>query len=107
LIRYYQAAHNLKLLKNLINYQLRFSLLHTLAAKYKKQLSNTIKMFTISPSLYIIKGLKIKLLCNYPNMKSINQIRQDFVTNYQSTNDINAIFTHISSLYTQKPKVVT
>jgi Ni,Fe-hydrogenase III large subunit len=46
LLYYYRCANNLSSLRKLVNYQLRYSCLYTLACKHKRSLSKTIQLYS-------------------------------------------------------------
>jgi retron-type reverse transcriptase len=56
LVNYYRPAQNFHLLRKMVNYQMRYSLLHTLAAKHKKTLKQTIAAFGSDPAVFLVVG---------------------------------------------------
>lgn len=75
LLEYYKPGNNLHELKKTLDYHMRYSLLHTLAAKHKKKLHQIIEVYGKTPILYVkgkAENAKPRVLAKYLTPAEIN-----------------------------------
>ena len=79
IINFYICADNKWDLVKLINWHLRYSLLHTLAHKHSTTIHSTIKRYTITPSVWVqdSKG-NTKLMASFINPLKITTMKKQF-----------------------------
>ena len=82
LLNFYRCADNRWQLVKLINWHLRYSLLHTLAHKYSSTLNQIIKKFSITPSVWaeVTKGIgdvELKRIISYITTEEIYSIKRN------------------------------
>jgi Type II intron maturase/Reverse transcriptase (RNA-dependent DNA polymerase) len=79
LLEYYRPAINYYWLKKMINYQMRYSLLITLANKHKKSLQQIIKLLGKSASIFIeISESKLKKIVSFLTPAEISIYKRGF-----------------------------
>lgn len=71
-LKYYKPAKNFYLVKKQINYQMRYSLLFTLAKKHKTSTSKIIQMIGKNTSIYVDKGNQLKKVVSFLPFSCIN-----------------------------------
>jgi Type II intron maturase len=71
-LKYYKPAKNLYLVKKQINYQMRYSLLFTLAKKHKTSTCRVIQMIGKDASIYMDIGKQLKKVVSFLSSSFIN-----------------------------------
>lgn len=83
LLNYYKPASNFHHIKKLVDYHLRWSLIHTLAGKHKKKTHQIIAKYGKTPKIVLeIKEGKEKTLATFLTPNEINHRKRGFVTSY-------------------------
>lgn len=100
---YYCCADNIWDLKKILNWILRYSLLGTLAAKYKSSIKRIIKKYTLAPKVeytYEKSGEECTgVLARYMTSEEVNKLRKDFNNNSLEPIELESLLrTRINSL---------
>ena len=82
-LNYYKPAVNYHDIKKLVDYHMRWSLLHTLAGKYKKKVHQIIKQYGKTPKV-VLKNQegKLKILSVFLTPNEINHRSRGFTKSY-------------------------
>jgi hypothetical protein len=84
-LNYYKPAVNFHEVKKLVNYHMRWSLLHTLAGKHKKKIYEIIKQYGKTPKVIMEnKEGKTKTLSSFLTPNEINHRSRGFNLSYYS-----------------------
>jgi len=99
-LNYYKPAVNYHDVKKLVDYHIRWSLLHTLAGKYKKKVYQIIKQFGKTPKV-VLKNQegKSKILSAFLTPNEINHRSRGFTKSYDPItyrNDLDKPITKLS-----------
>jgi len=80
LLEYYKPGNNFHELKKALDYHMRYSLLHTLAAKHKKKVHEIKSSYGTTPALYIAgkDSKEPKVLAKYLTPAEINNTRKGY-----------------------------
>ncbi len=83
LLGYYRPAVNLPAVKKLVDYHLRWSLIHTLAGKHKAKVHEIVKKYGKTPRIEIegIKGKKVEVV-SFLTPNEVNHVKRGFLTTY-------------------------
>jgi hypothetical protein len=71
-LNYYKPAFNFYEIKKLVNYHLRWSLIHTLAAKYSTKVHKIVSKYGKTPNVVLVYGKKQKILAEFLTPNEIN-----------------------------------
>lgn len=71
-LNYYKPAFNFYEIKRLVNYHLRWSLIHTLAAKYSTKVHKIVSKYGKTPNVILVYGKKQKILAEFLTPNDIN-----------------------------------
>ena len=80
LLHYYQPANNFYELKRMVDYHMRWSLLHTLAGKHKKKVWEIVKLFGKTPALYVRTKTGHRCIACFLTPNEINHMPRKFST---------------------------
>jgi hypothetical protein len=80
LLNYYKPVVNYSNVKKLVNYHLRWSLLHTLAGKYKSKIHEIIRKYGKTPKVAIIDKNNEVTVVSYLTPNAINHYKRGFTT---------------------------
>jgi hypothetical protein len=83
-LNYYKPAVNFHEVKNLVDYHMRWSLLHTLAGKYKKKVHYIIKRYGKTPKIVLENSGKAKIPSSFLTPNEINHRSRGFNKLYDS-----------------------
>lgn len=81
-LNYYKPAVNFHEVKKLVDYHMRWSLLHTLAGKYKKKVHYIIKRYGKTPKIVLENFGKTKILSSFLTPNEINHRSREFNKSY-------------------------
>jgi hypothetical protein len=81
LLNYYKPATNFYMVKKLINYHLRWSLIYTLAGKHKKKIHEIIAIYSYTPRIVFVGKCKTKLQVKFLSPNEISHTTTSFVVN--------------------------
>ena len=82
LLNYYRPASNFHAVKKLVNYHMRWSLIHTLAGKYKKKVYEIIRIYGKTPKIVLeVKG-KDKVLASFLTENEVNNRARGFTKSF-------------------------
>ena len=79
-LNYYKPASNFHEIKRLVNYHLRWSLIHTLAAKYSTKVHKVIAKYGKTPKVKLVEAKKEKTLAEFLTPNDINNRSRGFLT---------------------------
>ena len=79
-LNYYKPAVNYHEIKKLVDYHFRWSLLHTLAGKYKSKVRETIKKYGKTPKVVMRDDKKELILASFLTPNEINHRNKGFFT---------------------------
>jgi retron-type reverse transcriptase len=80
LLNFYCCADNRWQLVKIINWHLRYSLIHTLAHKYNRTVSQTIKIYSKCPTVWSLVGGKKVALTAYIGVEELYTRKKEFLT---------------------------
>ncbi len=82
-LNYYKPASNFHQVKKLVDYHMRWSLIHTLAGKYKKKVHQIIKIYGKAPKV-VLKGKdgKNKVLAAFLTSNEVNHRSRGFISSF-------------------------
>jgi retron-type reverse transcriptase len=81
-LNYYRPASNFHAVKKLVNYHMRWSLIHTLAGKYKKKAYQIIRIYGKTPKIVLeVKG-KDKVLASFLTENEVNNRVRGFTKSF-------------------------
>jgi RNA-directed DNA polymerase len=87
LLNFYCCADNRWQLLKLINWHLRYSLIHTLAHKHNKTVSQTIKLYSLAPSIWTYEGAKPRVIVAYIGTEELFTRKKEFLTGSQMSHE--------------------
>ena len=79
-LNYYKPASNFHEVKKIANYHLRWSLIHTLAAKFSTKVHKVISKYGKTPKVILVDGEKQKILAEFLTPNDINNRSRGFLT---------------------------
>jgi hypothetical protein len=71
-LNYYRFAINYREIKKLVDYNLRWSLIHTLAGKHTTKIHLIIKEYGKSPKITLETGAILNELASFPSSNEVN-----------------------------------
>lgn len=77
-LNYYSPASNFHEVKRIVNYHLRWSLIHTLAAKFSTKVHKVISKYGKTPKVILVDGEKQKMLVEFLTPNDINHRSRGF-----------------------------
>ena len=82
-LNYYKPASNFHQVKKLVDYHMRWSLIHTLAGKHKKKVHQIIKIYGKAPKV-ILEGIdgKNKVLAAFLTSNEVNHRSRGFINSF-------------------------
>ena len=80
LLYYYQPANNFYELKRMIDYHMRWSLVHTLAGKHKKKVWEIIEVYGKTPALYVRTKTGHRCITSFLTPNEIHHMPRKFNT---------------------------
>jgi hypothetical protein len=88
-LNYYRPSTNYHAVKKLVDYHMRWSLIHTLAGKQLKKVHQIIAKFGKTPKLTIDKDGKLVTLSQFLTPNDINHRTKGYTTSYDPINHKN------------------
>ena len=73
LLNYYRCCDNFFMIKNYVDYFIRWSAIHTFAKKHKKSCAQIISIYSKNLNIYDINGMKIVSLLSFVEIKRLNK----------------------------------
>ena len=112
-LNYYRPASNFHGVKKLVNYHMRWSLIHTLAGKHKKKVHQIIKIYGKAPKV-VLEGVngKDKVLAAFLTENEVNHRSRGFTKSFDPINylkDLDKPIVKLSipkALFSQKCAVI-
>lgn len=81
LLHYYQPANNFHEIKKIVDYHMRWSLLHTLAGKHKKKVWEIIQLYSHTPALFVEDSKnKLRCIASFLTPNEVNRMPRKFST---------------------------
>lgn len=78
-LNYFKPAYNFHEVKKIVNYHLRWSLIHTLSAKFSTKVHKVISKYGKTPKVIFVDGEKQKILAEFLTPNDINNRSRGFL----------------------------
>jgi len=82
ILNYYRCSTNYHAVKKLVDYHMRWSLIHTLAGKHLKKVHQIISQYGKSPEIKVLHKDKLETLVKFLTPSDINNRKKGFIMSY-------------------------